>query len=191
MVSFLSFSRYNVAVDSGDPFAPYEFILVAQILYLMITFNKKIKGITIDGFEYKLSQFADNTTTILDGSQSSLQAALNTLEIFGTYSGLKINKEKTKINWIGNKKHSKMKLKTIPELQWGSTVFDLLGITFSVDLSSMIELNYNKYIQQTINTINHWNRRYLTPLGKITVIKTFILSKFIYSPHYLYLQNIL
>ena len=176
---FLSeFFEIQRGCRQGDPIAPYEFILVAQILYLMITFNKNIKGITIDGIEYKLSQFADDTTTILDGTQASLQAALNTLEVFGTYSGLKINKDKTKIIWIGNKKHSKIKLNTTPELHWGSTDFVLLGISFSVDLASMIELNYNKYIQQTIDTINHWNKRYLTPLGKITVIKTFILSRF-------------
>ena len=29
----------------------------------------------------------------MDGSQGSLQAALNTLEIFGSISGLKINKD--------------------------------------------------------------------------------------------------
>ena len=56
---------------------------------------------------YKLTQFADNTTLILDGSVSSLQAALNTLEVFGNFSGLRMNREKTKVIWIGRKKYSK------------------------------------------------------------------------------------
>ena len=43
---------------------------------------------------YKLTQFADDTTLILDGSVSSLQAALNTLEIFGNFSGLQMNRAK-------------------------------------------------------------------------------------------------
>ena len=55
-----------------------------------------IIGITSKGKEFKLTQFADDTTLLLDGSERSLQSALNTLEIFGTFSGLKINKEKTK-----------------------------------------------------------------------------------------------
>ena len=46
---------------------------------------------------YKIKHFADDTTLILDGSQQSLQAALNTLEIFGNFSGLKMNKEKQKL----------------------------------------------------------------------------------------------
>ena len=44
----------------------------------------------------------------------------------------------------------------------------------------MIPLNYDKYIKQTNEIIKHWNKRYLTPLGKITMIKTFIFSKFIH-----------
>ena len=39
-------------------------------------------------------QFADDTALILDGSQSSLQAALNPLEIYGNCLGLEMNKEK-------------------------------------------------------------------------------------------------
>ena len=39
----------------------YEFILCAQILYLMITRNKQIKSIKIENKHMKLTQFADNT----------------------------------------------------------------------------------------------------------------------------------
>lgn len=117
---------------------------------------------------------------MLDGTQKSLQAALNIIEIYGSYSGLKINKDKTKVIWIGSKKGSTDKLNTVPLLSWGETEFDLLGLRFSVDLDKMPELNYDKYINQAKDTIRHWNKRYLTPLGKITVIKTFILSKFIH-----------
>ena len=56
---------------------------------------------------YKITQFADDTTLILDGSERSLLSALNTIEIFGTVSGLKMNKSKTKLIWIGRKKFQK------------------------------------------------------------------------------------
>ena len=45
--------------------------------------------------EYTITQFADETTIILDGSERSLLSVLNTIEIFGTISGLKINSSKT------------------------------------------------------------------------------------------------
>ena len=55
----------------------------------MINKNPDIKGIIFRNEEVKMSQFADDKTLTLDGTQKSLQAALNT---FGSYSGLKINK---------------------------------------------------------------------------------------------------
>ena len=36
--------------------------------------------------------------------------SLNVLEIFGSYSGLKMNTEKTKVVWIGRKKLTKDKI---------------------------------------------------------------------------------
>ena len=77
---------------------------------------------------------------LLDGTCRSLQASLNTLEVYGTMSGLKMNKEKTKIVWLGRKKHSKEKLKVNIKLNWGTTEFILLGLNFSVDIEKMIFL---------------------------------------------------
>ena len=59
--------------------------------------NLDIKGITIGDKEKKISQYADDTTLILDGSKNSLFAALDTLEFYSRLSGLKINSSKTKI----------------------------------------------------------------------------------------------
>ena len=85
----------------------------------------------------KITQFVDDTTLILDGSEKSLLSALNTIEIFGTISGLKMNKSKTKLIWIGRKKLSKEKINTNHNLEWGVTEFTFLGIHFSVDLNNM------------------------------------------------------
>ena len=62
-----------------------------------------MKGIYVNGIEHKITQFADDTTLILDGSKVSLIAALNVLEIFGSISGLQVNTEKNKVIWIGKK----------------------------------------------------------------------------------------
>ena len=123
----------------------------------------------INGKEIKLTQFADDTTLILDGT-SSLQATLNTLEIFGTLSGLRMNTEKTQIVWIGKKKHCKDKLNVTKGLVWGKDTFNLLGINFSVDLDLVINLNYDPILDDITKSLNVWKKRFLTPLGEITVI---------------------
>ena len=61
---------------------------VPQILCYMIIQSKKLRGIYFNNTEI-------NTTLILDGQGISLRAALNTLEIYGTVSGLKVNTDKT------------------------------------------------------------------------------------------------
>ena len=126
----------------------------------------------------KLTQFADETSLILNGTKDSLLAALNTLEIFGDLSGLKVNTDKTKLIWIGKKRYSRDKFDTNRNLLWGNTQFRFLGIEFSVDLSEMIGLNYTAAICQTKQTLNAWKSRYLTPIGKIAVLKALIIPKF-------------
>ena len=165
----------------GDPISPYLFLIVAEILALLIKINPEIIGITIKGKEFKLTQFADDTTLLLDGSERSLQSALNTLEIFGTFSGLKINKEKTKIVWIGKKRNSKIKLSIAQNRDWDTSEFTLLGIDFSTNLDLIPEINYLKAITKVKSFLKKkWQYRNLTPIGKISLIKSNILSKFVH-----------
>ena len=109
----------------GDTISCYQFIIAAEILAMLITLNPQVIGLNIGTTQYKLTQFADDTTLILDGTLQSLQAALNTLEIYGSLSGLKVNSEKTKVIWIGRRKISKQKLQVTQKLNWGETSFRL------------------------------------------------------------------
>ena len=79
--------------------------------------------------------------------------------------------------WIGKKKYSSQSIKTKWKLSWGKTNFKLLGIDFNVDLEKMININYKDKIDNIKNLIKQWRRRFLTPLGKITVIKSLLLAK--------------
>ena len=85
----------------------------------MIEYNPNITGINVGQTQIKLSQFADDTTILLDVSEKSLQATLNTLEIYGNLPGLKINTEKTKLILIGSMKKSPLKLNVSQEMCWG------------------------------------------------------------------------
>ena len=161
----------------GDPIAPSLFILCAQILAFMIYQNPNVRGILINNFEIKLTQFADDTTLILDGSQESLQTALNIIETYGTMSGLKMNTEKTKIIWLGRKKTSKDKLNVTQNLEWGSAEFKLLGITFSTNLDAIPKLNFEGILNNVAKEMANWNKRNITTIGRIALIKSLFLSK--------------
>ena len=128
--------------------AAYLFLTVAEILSILIKNNKQIKGINIGGVEHKISQYADDTGIILDGSRESFCAAFDTLDTFENLSGLKINSEKTNIVWIGSKKYSQEVFHHRLKFNWGTTNFNLLGILFSVDLERMPKLNYSKALKR-------------------------------------------
>ena len=161
----------------GDPIASQIFIICAEVLSLKIKNNQNISGIKVNQNEIKLSQFADDTTLLLDGSEKSLSAALSDICMFGNISGLKMNFSKTQLIWIGSKKYSKDKLCQEYTLKWGSSKFNLLGIDFDVNLHSIPKLNFDKKISKLKILMNTWNKRKLTPLGRITVFKTLLISQ--------------
>ena len=170
--------RIGRGCRQGDPLSPYIFIICAEFLAIKIRQNSKIKGIKIHDTEFKISQYADDTSIFLDGSSDVLNCTLTELDKFANVSGLKINFDKTQVVWIGSKKHSTSAIKTKWKLSWGSSKFKILGIIFNVDLNQMIKENYTIKIQQLENLTNKRNKRLMTPLGKITVIKTFMISVF-------------
>ena len=91
---FFSLSR---GVRQGCPLSPYLFILCAEVLANAVRKDENIRGINIANVECKLSQYADDTTMILDGSELSLSRTLLLLDNFATSSGLKINYRKSSI----------------------------------------------------------------------------------------------
>ena len=91
-----NFFKLSRGVRQGCPLSPYLFILSVEILADAIRQKKEIRGITLNGKEIKLSQYADDTTFILDGSENSFLEALKMIELFGKKSSLKLNNRKQK-----------------------------------------------------------------------------------------------
>ena len=63
------------------------------------------------------------------------------------------------------------------KLNWNQTNFDILGIKFSCNLDTMVKINYKDNIEQIEKELKIWSKRKLTPFGRITVLKTIIISK--------------
>ena len=63
--------------------------MCVEVLGVLIRKTKNIKGIYLGDVEYKLFQFADDMGIFLDGSENSLRNALNLIDQFSKFSGLK------------------------------------------------------------------------------------------------------
>ena len=161
----------------GDPLSPYLFILCAEILALMIRKNQNIKGVKIRGIEYLISQYADDTSLTLEASERTLENTLQVLKFYAEASGLHVNLEKTKVIWFGSQKGSEIKLCRDWNLCWEKGIFTLLGVKFSLNLTEMIDLNYQEKIREIKNLLLQWSKRILTPFGNLTVVKSLAMAK--------------
>ena len=92
---------------------------------MLIRNNDNILGIKIGSIELLISQFADDTTFILDGSKESLENCLPLLKFYADASGLCINLDKTKVVGIGSKLRSAERFCKRYNLQWVSDEFTI------------------------------------------------------------------
>jgi len=97
MTNYFEITR---GVRQGCPLSPSLFILAVELLALKIRQNRKCEGIfLLNNQEVKISHFADYTT-IITNNTDSLKSHLQTIEWFGTVSGLKVNKKKDEGNVV-------------------------------------------------------------------------------------------
>ena len=95
----LSLLQYRTWSEAGGPSLPLPFVTAVEILAIAIRNQENIKGLTIDGLETKLLQFADDTTAVLSDLDSA-RALFGLLERFEKASGLKLNVTKTEVGSI-------------------------------------------------------------------------------------------
>ena len=160
----------------GDPISPYLFVLAAEFLAEAIRTNTKIKGITIHNKEHKLSQYADDTTLFLKYEEESIRNCMRTLTEFEWLSGLKVNKEKTKVVQFGGARDGRIKLCADLKLIW-TNEFTALGITYNVlNIKNITDLNIEFKLKEINSLISAWSSRNITPLGRITITKSLLIS---------------
>ena len=174
------FIQLQRGVRQGCPLSPYLFILSAEILAKAIRSNKNIKGISVNNSEIKISQYADDTTFILNGTSESLSATLQTIETFGSMSGLRLNSKKTEALWIGSMVGNKEKLFPEKNFKWPENKVKVLGVWLSIDPNITLNINYREKADKIKNILSNWKYRRLTLLGKIQVIKSLAASQLTY-----------
>ena len=166
-----NFFKLGRGVRQGCPLSPYLFILSVEILADAIRQKKENSGMTFNGKEPNLSQYADLTTLILDGSEKSFLEALKMIESFSNISGLKLNNSKTEALWTGANAERDFELCSEKDFKWPSKKVKALGVWLSTDPDMTVSLNYNDILKKIKTILGCWKFRRLGLLGKITVFK--------------------
>ena len=168
-------------LHQGAPESTVAFILIFENLGENICNNPNIKGIVIDGYEYKSGQFADDTNLFSLYDRLSLQAVVDTLQIFETNTGLKLNYDKSNVYRIGSLKNSDAKLYTTKTLNWTNESISILGIDITYANKDMSNLNYSKIIEKIRSITSTWNKRDPSLFGRVMIVNQLIASLFVYK----------
>ena len=151
-------------------------MVAVETLALAIRQNPEIIGIKIGGEETKLLQYADDTTAVLSDIDSA-QALFNLLEVFKNLSGLVINSSKTEEMWIGS---SRDKTSKPFGIKWPDEPIKALGVYYSYVIKLLHEKNFIERLDSVKKLINIWSSRGLSIYGKVTIIKSLIIPKFVF-----------
>ena len=129
----------------------------------------------MDGSEIKSVIFADDMTSFVRDKLSH-RTLFDTIDLFSTYSGLKVNHDKTEILLLGNMEVNSSEL-GVNEI---SKVIKILGVHFTFNHSLFYKLNFESIEKSLRGLLKSWSWRGLTLLGKIQVIKSFAVPKILY-----------
>ncbi len=165
----------------GDPISSNIFTLCISTLAASALYNVYIKGITIKNSEYLMTQFADDATLILDGTEESMRSVFALLKKFESCSGLKVNIDKTKAVWIGDKIGEKSELCKDIKITWIKDYkFKILGIEYDLSKEDITENNYETKLKNIQSLLSTWSWRYLTLFGKLVVIKNLAIPQLVH-----------
>ena len=155
-------------------------ILPAEITAENVCKTKENRGLTVCGEEIKLSQYANDTTLNLDGSEESLRESLKLLDDFGKMSGLKLNCGKTEALWIGSKTNCNLRLCPENNFKWPFKKVKALGVWLSTDAEITVSQNYKEKLEKMRAILGCWKFRRLSLLGKVMVLKSLVASQLVY-----------
>lgn len=160
-------------VRQGCCVSPLLFIITAELLGIMIRKNNLIEGVSVRNIEYKISQFADDTTCFVKNT-TSLHAVKDTLALFATFSGLHLNLDKCAILPLGPQTHPPSDIGNIKVVSKAK----ILGILFSKERSQQDHFvwNFGPQLDKMRACCRSWNNKTLSLKGKVTVYNSLIVS---------------
>ena len=122
-------------------------------------------------------QYADDATLCINNI-NSIKHVIRLIDTFTKYAGPKLNLEKTKGIWLGKLKNHGYRL--YENIKWTGNPVKCLGIYIGHNQKKCEIQNWDKRIDVIDKTLTNWQKRKLTIYGKVSVIKTYALSKIVY-----------
>ena len=171
-----SFSLH-AGVRQGCPLSPLLYILYMEPLAAAIRADPGVKGFLVPGsggLRVKLSQYADDTTLLLD-NDACLIRSLEIFQSFGKVAGAELNCTKSSVKFFGRWKERTEVPGGLPLCEGPLKV---LGVSFETAHSATA--NWTKRFVAVQKKLNLWRSRSLTLIGKVLVLKADVLPSLVY-----------
>lgn len=167
----------NCGIRQGCPFSPLAFVIGVELLAIRIRQDIELKGLQVGVDKIlKVLLYADDITMFVN-DRNDVEYVLKILEEFKVIAGLSLNMHKSEGMLIGSRRNENVTglgFKLVNSIK-------ILGVYFSNSkCASDIDLNWRGKLKKIKQLISRWERRNLGLLGKICVIKSLLLSQFVY-----------
>ena len=167
-------------VAQGCALSPLIFILGMEMLANVIRNNETIQGVKCETLEKKIALAADDTLLVCQATESCFSEVNSVLDEFARVSGLKVNYTKSNVVRLGVNKH-KGPLLSGTKFKWSKPeeLFTYLGIKLNT-VNSFTNQNFPIDPQIVTSATNTLRYDFTSILGKILLLKSLVVSKFVY-----------
>uniref|UniRef100_A0A673WU00 Reverse transcriptase domain-containing protein n=1 Tax=Salmo trutta TaxID=8032 RepID=A0A673WU00_SALTR len=171
--------RFNLhrGTRQGCALSPMLFALIIEPLAQAIRSHAAIHGYNTKHTLNKISLYADDILLYVTEPQDSIPAILEVINLFGTFSGYRINWNKSELMPIRLQNTSW--LEHLP-LKLSSDKFTYLGIVVTKQYSLLFKENFPSLMQKLKANIQFWRTLPISLLGRINAIKMVFLPQLLY-----------
>ncbi len=139
----------------GCPMSPLLFAIAIEPLSIALKANRSISGIRRGGAEHKVSLYADDLLLYVSSPKTAISHIVDTLKIFGTFSGYKLNIGKSDFFPI-NELAGDIVQSDLP-FTLSLTTFKYLGIKVSRKISLLFDNNFSVLNVKVKEDLHDWN----------------------------------
>lgn len=179
------FLKPTRGLRQGCPLSPYLFILVME--FLTKHFNESLRDRNIQGIRLAHSapkithlMYADDLIIFGEATVAEVRQIKGILDLFGDYSGLVVNPQKSTIWFSGNcEPEAREMIMAEFEAKLAQEQEKYLGILVT-QAGGARDLSHKQLLEKVQDKLSGWKANLLSHVGRLTLVKSVLLSLPVY-----------